>query len=154
MFDGLGELVSAGGSAVDRPQLLSLGLVRARGNAPTLHRHQRRTPLPSIGAAVRGRLCRRAARLELAGRHTPADQTVSDLAAFNTAIQAAVREVERGTIVISGVMPDAPEAGYGYIKVDGSLRFARDDASNSSLRGGEADAATHKTLAFTEEPSL
>jgi mannose-1-phosphate guanylyltransferase/mannose-6-phosphate isomerase len=72
---------------------------------------------------------------------TPADQTVSDTAPFTAAMQAAVREAERGTIVILGVTPDAPETGYGYIRVASSLR-------------GAADVAIHKVLAFTEKPDL
>jgi mannose-1-phosphate guanylyltransferase/mannose-6-phosphate isomerase len=73
---------------------------------------------------------------------TPADQTVSDFAAFTVAIQTAVREAERGTIVILGVTPDAPETGYGYVEVD------------SLSRGPEGAEAIHKVLAFAEKPDL
>jgi len=48
---------------------------------------------------------------------TPADQTVTDQAAFTAALQQAVREAANGTIVILGISPDRPETGYGYIKV-------------------------------------
>ncbi len=48
---------------------------------------------------------------------TPADQTVANNAAFNQAMQAAVREAASGTIVILGITPDSPETGYGYIQV-------------------------------------
>lgn len=47
---------------------------------------------------------------------TPADQTVADQPAFATAMQAAIREAATGGIVILGITPDRPEAGYGYIK--------------------------------------
>jgi mannose-1-phosphate guanylyltransferase/mannose-6-phosphate isomerase len=47
---------------------------------------------------------------------TPADQTVSDVAAFTQAMQQAVREAESGSIVILGITPDRPETGYGYIQ--------------------------------------
>jgi mannose-1-phosphate guanylyltransferase/mannose-6-phosphate isomerase len=47
---------------------------------------------------------------------TPADQTVTDSDAFTRAMQAAICQAERGTIVILGVKPDAPETGYGYVK--------------------------------------
>jgi mannose-1-phosphate guanylyltransferase/mannose-6-phosphate isomerase len=48
---------------------------------------------------------------------TPADQTVSDVAAFTAALRTAITEAARGTIVILGVTPNRPETGYGYITV-------------------------------------
>ncbi|WP_374568481.1 mannose-1-phosphate guanylyltransferase/mannose-6-phosphate isomerase [Ideonella sp.] len=48
---------------------------------------------------------------------TPADQTVADSAAFNHALQNAVRGAAEGSIVILGITPDRPETGYGYIRV-------------------------------------
>ncbi len=47
---------------------------------------------------------------------TPADQTITDAAAFRVASQRAIREAASGSIVILGVAPDRPEAGYGYIQ--------------------------------------
>ena len=49
---------------------------------------------------------------------TPADQTVTDAAAFTLAIQQAIYEAASGTIVILGVKPDRPETGYGYIQAN------------------------------------
>ncbi len=55
---------------------------------------------------------------------TPADQTVSDEAAYTRAMQVAAREAAKGTIVILGIAPQSPETGYGYIKiVDGRREF-------------------------------
>lgn len=51
---------------------------------------------------------------------TPADQTISDAAAFTDAMRSAVKEAADGTIVILGVTPTHPETGYGYIKCRGS----------------------------------
>ncbi len=50
---------------------------------------------------------------------TPADQTVVNTAAFNQAMQHAIREAAIGTIVILGITPNRPETGYGYIQADG-----------------------------------
>jgi mannose-1-phosphate guanylyltransferase / mannose-6-phosphate isomerase len=50
---------------------------------------------------------------------TPADQTVTDGAAFTTALRRAVRAAAEGAISILGVKPAAPETGYGYIRADG-----------------------------------
>ena len=47
---------------------------------------------------------------------TPADQTVTDEAAFSKALQQAVHVAAKGSIVILGVTPDRPETGFGYIR--------------------------------------
>ena len=47
---------------------------------------------------------------------TPADQTVSDSAAFTAALQQAIAEAAAGAITILGITPDRPETGYGYIR--------------------------------------
>ena len=49
---------------------------------------------------------------------TPADQTVTDGAAFGAALQRAVAAAADGTIVILGVTPARPETGYGYLRSD------------------------------------
>ena len=53
---------------------------------------------------------------------TPADQTVTNTTAFTQAMKQAVREAEKGSIVILGITPDRPETGYGYIQTSPSLR--------------------------------
>lgn len=47
---------------------------------------------------------------------TPADQTVTDGAAFTASLQRAIRLAGSGAIVILGITPDRPETGYGYIR--------------------------------------
>ncbi|HYR24910.1 MAG TPA: mannose-1-phosphate guanylyltransferase/mannose-6-phosphate isomerase [Aquabacterium sp.] len=47
---------------------------------------------------------------------TPADQTVTDEAAFVAAVQTAVRAAAEGDIVILGITPHRPETGFGYIR--------------------------------------
>jgi mannose-1-phosphate guanylyltransferase/mannose-6-phosphate isomerase len=49
---------------------------------------------------------------------TPADQTVTDGAAFTAALRRAVRQAAAGAITILGVTPDRPETGYGYIRTE------------------------------------
>ena len=46
------------------------------------------------------------------------DQTVTDAAAFTTAMRSAVLAAGEGAIVILGITPDRPETGYGYIRVE------------------------------------
>ncbi|WP_235538072.1 mannose-1-phosphate guanylyltransferase/mannose-6-phosphate isomerase [Pelomonas sp. Root1217] len=50
---------------------------------------------------------------------TPADQTVTNPAAFTAALQDAVRIAAEGAIAILGITPDRPETGYGYIRTSG-----------------------------------
>jgi mannose-1-phosphate guanylyltransferase/mannose-6-phosphate isomerase len=50
---------------------------------------------------------------------TPADQTVTDEAAFTAALRRAVAAAAEGAVVILGIAPDKPETGYGYIRADG-----------------------------------
>ena len=50
---------------------------------------------------------------------TPADQTIKNSAAFTGALQKAIKIAHKGAIAILGITPNAPEVGYGYIKVSG-----------------------------------
>jgi len=67
---------------------------------------------------------------------SPADQTVTDEAAFTTALQRAIRAAADGAIVILGVTPDRPDTGFGYIR--------------SSAAG--ADGQALKVAQFVEKP--
>lgn len=67
---------------------------------------------------------------------TPADQTVTDGAAFTAALQQAVSEAAQGSVVVLGMTPDRPETGYGY------------------LRSGPAEERAAKVLQFVEKPDL
>ncbi|MBU3637596.1 mannose-1-phosphate guanylyltransferase/mannose-6-phosphate isomerase [Polynucleobacter sp. es-MAR-4] len=48
---------------------------------------------------------------------TPADQTVTNPAAFTKALAKSIAIAQTGAIAILGITPSAPETGYGYIKV-------------------------------------
>lgn len=47
----------------------------------------------------------------------PSDHVISDVPAFHAAIASALPMVEDGWLVTFGITPDAPETGYGWIKV-------------------------------------
>jgi len=68
---------------------------------------------------------------------TPADQTVTDAAAFTAALRRAVADAAEGAIVILGITPDRPETGYGYIR-------AQEDAAGLAVAQfvEKPDAAT------------
>ena len=52
---------------------------------------------------------------------TPADQTVEDIGVFTNTLKKAIAVAQENAIVILGITPNAPETGYGYIKV-GSIK--------------------------------
>jgi len=56
---------------------------------------------------------------------SPADQTVTGLAAFESALQQAVRGAADGAIVILGITPTSPETGYGYIRSESGSGLPR-----------------------------
>ncbi len=60
----------------------------------------------------------------------PSDHVIADLPAFHAAIATALPLVTDGWLVTFGITPDAPETGYGYIKlgdglVEGAHKVAR-----------------------------
>lgn len=46
----------------------------------------------------------------------PADHFIRDTAVFHRALQTGVRFAEQDRLVTFGIVPEAPETGYGYIK--------------------------------------
>ncbi|KQN94447.1 mannose-1-phosphate guanyltransferase [Sphingomonas sp. Leaf231] len=65
----------------------------------------------------------------------PSDHVIADRDAFHAAIHAALPLVEQGWLVTFGITPDAPETGYGYIKV-----------------GDELAPGIHRVARFVEKP--
>lgn len=51
----------------------------------------------------------------------PADHVIRDTAAFQAVVAAAMPVAEQGALVTFGVVPDAPETGYGYIRCGEAL---------------------------------
>ncbi len=50
-----------------------------------------------------------------------ADHAIKDIAAFQAAVVRAVPQAEAGKLVTFGIVPTAPETGYGYIRKAGAL---------------------------------
>jgi mannose-1-phosphate guanylyltransferase/mannose-6-phosphate isomerase len=46
----------------------------------------------------------------------PADHVIKDVAAFQKAVRVALPAVQQGKLVTFGIVPSAPETGYGYIQ--------------------------------------
>ncbi|MGH8308536.1 MAG: mannose-1-phosphate guanylyltransferase/mannose-6-phosphate isomerase [Steroidobacteraceae bacterium] len=66
----------------------------------------------------------------------PADHVIRDVAAFQKAVRAALPAAEKGRFVTFGIVPSAPETGYGYI------------------RRGAAEDGVHRIAQFVEKPDL
>lgn len=66
----------------------------------------------------------------------PSDHVIADREAFHAAIHAALPLVEDGWLVTFGITPDAPETGYGYIRV-----------------GEELAPGIHRVARFVEKPT-
>jgi mannose-1-phosphate guanylyltransferase/mannose-6-phosphate isomerase len=54
----------------------------------------------------------------------PADASITDTAALQTALQAAAAAAKAGYVVTFGMKPTAPEVGYGYIEIGAPLAEA------------------------------
>jgi len=52
----------------------------------------------------------------------PADHVIRDVDAFHAAIERAATQVEAGALATFGIVPTAPETGYGYIQGGEPLR--------------------------------
>ncbi|MBI3773902.1 MAG: mannose-1-phosphate guanylyltransferase/mannose-6-phosphate isomerase [Gammaproteobacteria bacterium] len=68
----------------------------------------------------------------------PADHLIKDVTAFHQAVVLAVPHARAGGVVTFGIVPDAPETGFGYIK--------------KGARQGDGDTFT--IAAFVEKPDL
>jgi mannose-1-phosphate guanylyltransferase/mannose-6-phosphate isomerase len=67
---------------------------------------------------------------------TPADQTIQNIQAFTSSLQASIQVAQAGGIVVLGIKPTKPETGYGYIK-------------RSPERGAKGE---YQVIQFTEKP--
>jgi len=64
----------------------------------------------------------------------PADHVMRDAAAFRAAVGVAVSAAQSGYLVTFGVVPRAPETGYGYIRRGAPLAAPAGDARASAWR--------------------
>jgi mannose-1-phosphate guanylyltransferase len=65
----------------------------------------------------------------------PSDHAIADVPAFMAAIDAVAPLVDRGWLATFGITPDAPETGYGYIRI-----------------GEEEAPGVHRVDRFVEKP--
>ena len=67
----------------------------------------------------------------------PADHHIRDIAAFHAAVAEGAELARQGKLVTFGIVPSAPETGYGYIK-----------------RGAALGKGAYKVECFVEKPDL
>lgn len=79
---------------------------------------------------------------------TPSDQAIADEESFAQAMRAAIREADKGCVVILGVTPDRAETGYGYVKAGEATSAGFAPASASAA---DSAAAVER---FVEKPDL
>jgi len=81
---------------------------------------------------------------------TPADQTVTDPAAFTEALEQAAAQAADGAVVILGITPDRPETGYGYIQAGQASGASPADRPNAS---GTSSAPSNPSTSESTPPS-
>jgi mannose-1-phosphate guanylyltransferase / mannose-6-phosphate isomerase len=72
----------------------------------------------------------------------PSDHVVRDDAAFRAAVIAAAPAAEAGALVTFGIVPRAPETGFGYIQIEASQSDAGDGVRKVLRFVEKPDAAT------------
>jgi len=66
----------------------------------------------------------------------PSDHMIADAEAFQAAVNAAIAAAKQGRLVTFGIVPSAPETGYGYIEAGSAL----------------GDSAAREVARFIEKP--
>ena len=78
----------------------------------------------------------------------PSDHVVRDAAAFQAAVREAVPAAEAGALVTFGIVPEAPETGFGYIQA-GAGQAGEGQVGASQAGAGEG---VREVLRFVEKP--
>ncbi|MFV1998783.1 MAG: mannose-1-phosphate guanylyltransferase/mannose-6-phosphate isomerase [Acidimicrobiia bacterium] len=73
----------------------------------------------------------------------PADHSMTDLAAFSEALEAATEAAEAGYLVTFGISPSSPETGYGYIKSGETIVGRVSRVAEFKEKPDEATAASY-----------
>ncbi|MGH8218701.1 MAG: mannose-1-phosphate guanylyltransferase/mannose-6-phosphate isomerase [Steroidobacteraceae bacterium] len=70
----------------------------------------------------------------------PADHVIRDVPVFHKAVRTALGAAEPGQLVTFGIVPTAPETGYGYIQ-------------QGATAAGDGTEGVHRIARFVEKPS-
>jgi mannose-1-phosphate guanylyltransferase / mannose-6-phosphate isomerase len=72
----------------------------------------------------------------------PADHVIRDVPTFQKAVRLGLPAAEQGKLVTFGIVPNAPETGYGYIQ-----------RAETGQRDASSAGGTHRIARFVEKPS-
>ena len=72
----------------------------------------------------------------------PSDHVVRDAEGFRAAVRAAIPAAEAGALVTFGIVPSAPETGFGYIQTEAGQAAAGDGVRDVLRFVEKPDAAT------------
>jgi len=72
----------------------------------------------------------------------PADHLIADSAAFHAVVRQGAAIAQSGKLVTFGIVPAAPETGYGYLR------------KGEPLSSHEANTESYSLAAFVEKPNL
>lgn len=79
-----------------------------------------------------------------------ADHLIGNAQAFNAAVADAAALAQEDRLVTFGIVPAAPETGFGYIECGASIKPAPSSRPADSKEGGQA----YNVARFVEKPSL
>lgn len=71
----------------------------------------------------------------------PADHVIGDNAAFHAAVEAGYQAAQENRLVTFGIVPNAPETGYGYIKAGNQLNNEQVYTVEKFVEKPDADTA-------------
>src|SRR3984893_17686435 len=72
----------------------------------------------------------------------PADHVIRDVPTFQKAVRLGLPAAEQGKLVTFGIVPNAPETGYGYIQ-----------RAETGQRDANSSDGTYRIARFVEKPS-
>lgn len=78
----------------------------------------------------------------------PADHVIQDIEAFHAALNTAIVIAKTSRIVTFGIVPTAPETGYGYIQLGNLLDVDHDQPDHAGKE------LPHTVARFVEKPDL
>lgn len=76
----------------------------------------------------------------------PADHVIADIAAYHSAVKTAATLADGGALVTFGIVPTAPETGFGYIRKGDSI------ATQSTAQSTTVGPQSYLLDAFVEKP--
>lgn len=89
----------------------------------------------------------------------PADHVIRDAAALCAAVAAGIAVAEQGTLLTFGIVPTAPETGYGYIRAGERLEGIKSPecsvpGTEEKSKDNSSGLSAFKVASFVEKPDL